>query len=294
MPKGSLINFLHGDLNDVYTSTSLGPGYSFSTGNVGTMATCEPWVNTNAAAKQLWVDNVCINPHLQLATGNTQTYLSLAISQDPTTGEVIQTLTFDPSGLSSGNVTIPDHWILNVAQYDSTGTYANEWEYYPTTTASEHSPIYRIIVGDANAELTFNYSTGVLNHATHSATSTTSSANPAHGGTFTVIDSVTVNSYGHVTGYNTKTVTLPSDNNTTYTLDADAQDTLTMDGSIVSSKYKHGIIQLNDGTSNFTPIKIRHKAQTNNIGSVMSFIVTTDNGSEVIETEILKIDGGTF
>ena len=45
-------------------------------------------------------------------------------------------------------------------------------------------------------------------------TDTTSTASPAHSGTFTCIDSVTRDSNGHVTAVNTKTVTLPADNNT--------------------------------------------------------------------------------
>lgn len=46
------------------------------------------------------------------------------------------------------------------------------------------------------------------------STDTTSTATPAHGGTVTMVDSVTRDSNGHVTKVNTKTVTLPSDNNT--------------------------------------------------------------------------------
>lgn len=46
------------------------------------------------------------------------------------------------------------------------------------------------------------------------STNTTSTASPAHGGTFTCIDSVTQDTNGHITKVNTKTVTLPSDNNT--------------------------------------------------------------------------------
>ena len=47
-------------------------------------------------------------------------------------------------------------------------------------------------------------------------TDTTSTASPTHGGTFTVIDSVTRDTNGHVTTVNTKTITLPADSNTNY------------------------------------------------------------------------------
>ena len=45
-------------------------------------------------------------------------------------------------------------------------------------------------------------------------TNNTSTASPAHSGTFTTIDSITTDTYGRVTAVNTKTITLPSDNNT--------------------------------------------------------------------------------
>lgn len=52
--------------------------------------------------------------------------------------------------------------------------------------------------------------TVTINHATISQSDTTSSASPAYGGTFDVIDVVSRNSAGHVTGVNVKTVTIPS------------------------------------------------------------------------------------
>ena len=48
-------------------------------------------------------------------------------------------------------------------------------------------------------------------------TNTTSTASPAHGGTFTAIDGVTTDDNGHVTKINTKTVTLPTDTKVTQT-----------------------------------------------------------------------------
>ena len=48
-------------------------------------------------------------------------------------------------------------------------------------------------------------------HDTYSTTGTTSSESPAFGSTFSVIDSVTYTN-GHLTGYNTKTITLPTEN----------------------------------------------------------------------------------
>ena len=53
-----------------------------------------------------------------------------------------------------------------------------------------------------------------INHDATSRADTTSTATPAHGTTFTVIDSITTNATGHVTAANLKSVTLPNDNDT--------------------------------------------------------------------------------
>ncbi|MDD4847313.1 MAG: hypothetical protein PHR53_00910 [Bacteroidales bacterium] len=64
--------------------------------------------------------------------------------------------------------------------------------------------------------ITANEDAGVITftHPNATQTNTTSSTTLSHGGTFSVIDSVTRNTQGHVTGVNVKTFTLPSDNNT--------------------------------------------------------------------------------
>ena len=53
----------------------------------------------------------------------------------------------------------------------------------------------------------------VFKHATKTVTPTTSTGSLSHGGTFTVIDSIE-NDNGHISKINTKTLTLPTDNNT--------------------------------------------------------------------------------
>ena len=81
--------------------------------------------------------------------------------------------------------------------------------------------------GDITAVVAGTYLNGggtsgsvTLNHDTTSRTDNTSSASPAFGTSFTVIDTVTSNATGHITVVNTKTVTLPANPNTdtTYTL----------------------------------------------------------------------------
>ena len=74
-------------------------------------------------------------------------------------------------------------------------------------------------------------STDTLNivHDLQSQTNSTSAASPAAGATFTVIDSVTVDTTGHIGGKNLKTITLPADTNTqeTYTLPVSAGTAVT-------------------------------------------------------------------
>ena len=81
------------------------------------------------------------------------------------------------------------------------------------------------ISGDITSVTAGNYLNGggsigdiTINHDTTSRSNTTSSDSPAYGGSFTVIDSVASNAYGHVTAVNTKTVTLPASDDTTYDL----------------------------------------------------------------------------
>ena len=49
-----------------------------------------------------------------------------------------------------------------------------------------------------------------LNHSTVSRSNTTTSVSPAAGSSFTAVDQITSDSYGHITGVRTKTVTMPS------------------------------------------------------------------------------------
>ncbi len=81
------------------------------------------------------------------------------------------------------------------------------------------------ISGDITSVTAGNYLNGggsigdiTINHDTTSRSNTTSSDSPAYGGSFTTIDTVTTNTYGHVTAVNTKTVTLPASDDTTYDL----------------------------------------------------------------------------
>ena len=75
---------------------------------------------------------------------------------------------------------------------------------------------------------------GTLNivHDLQAQTDTTSTDSPLAGGTFTVIDSVTVDTTGHVGGVNVKTITLPRDD---YSIVSKANATAGADVDLVDS-----------------------------------------------------------
>jgi hypothetical protein len=79
-----------------------------------------------------------------------------------------------------------------------------------------------------------------INHDLTTRTNTTSTQSPAYGADVVVIDSITSNTTGHITGVNTKTVTLPDDTNETYTLPTTA-------GVVAPGAPTTGIISLTAG-----------------------------------------------
>jgi cytoskeletal protein CcmA (bactofilin family) len=63
---------------------------------------------------------------------------------------------------------------------------------------------------DATAPISFNSSTGNISHNNTTRTNTTTAATLAHSDAFEVVDSIQSNSKGHITGVNTRTITLPA------------------------------------------------------------------------------------
>lgn len=66
------------------------------------------------------------------------------------------------------------------------------------------------IAGGSKISTVNTASTVTVNHDTTTTTPTTSASSPAAGGTFDAIDSITYDATGHITGFNTNTVTLPA------------------------------------------------------------------------------------
>ncbi|QDP61984.1 MAG: putative tail fiber protein [Prokaryotic dsDNA virus sp.] len=162
-------------------------------------------------------------------------------------------------------------------------------------------------VGDGNT-ITFSGGTVIgtvvsstdtitINHSDVSRTDTTSSSSPGFGGSFTVIDSATTTSQGHVTAVNVKTISLPSSPTFSFTLEGDSGndqtvsngDTLKILGGVYITtdtstpdtiEIDHVGTNRNDTTSSDSPgfggtVDLVSSVTTNATGHVTSVDVST-------------------
>lgn len=102
----------------------------------------------------------------------------------------------------------------------------------------------------------------IVKHDVVSRTNTTSTAAPSYGGTFTAIDSITSSSEGHITAVNTKTVTLPSSDDTTYDLSVQTGGANDAIIRLAGSDATNDDVKV-EGTS--TTIKVTENATPNTI-----------------------------
>lgn len=120
------------------------------------------------------------------------------------------------------------------------------------------------------------------------STDTTSAASPAHGGTFTTVDSVTRDAYGHVTKINTKTITLPADSNT---------DTkVTQTNTTTSADYRVLLSgNANDTTETTTGRKSANLKFNPSSGGLYSFgFLWTDITGLTLDINTLTLSNGTL
>jgi len=146
---------------------------------------------------------------------------------------VIQNVASDPASGVVGQIifnTVTDSLKQYVAD---TGGGSAGWESIGGDIQKVDGGTY-ITVTDPNGPIP------IVNHDATTRTNTTSTASPGYGATFTALDSITSNATGHVTGVNTKTVTLPADTNETYTLPTTA-------GVVAPGTPTTGIISLTAG-----------------------------------------------
>lgn len=124
---------------------------------------------------------------------------------------VIQNVASDPASGVVGQI-IFNTTVDSLKQYVAdTGGGSAGWESIGGDIQKVDGGTY-ITVTDPNGPIP------IVNHDATTRTNTTSTQSPAYGADVVVIDSITSNATGHVTGVNTKTVTLPDDTNETYTL----------------------------------------------------------------------------
>ena len=125
--------------------------------------------------------------------------------------------------LTNGGTSIKRAYTVDLSAVDGTSTSASRFLTKDNTWAT-------IPFGDITAVLPGTYiniddSTGpepTVNHDLTTRTDTTSTGSPGYAGTFTVVDSVTTNTTGHITALNVKTVTMPSSEAYTFSVTADS------------------------------------------------------------------------
>lgn len=134
---------------------------------------------------------------------------------------------------------------------------------------------------DVNVDRGLSIVNDKVGHSYTAGTDTTSTANPGYGKTFTVVDSVTKDTYGHVTKVNTKTVTMPGEqtvNNATITIAAGKG--LTTGGDFTTNQSSNETITLNVGAG--AGISVQDDTVTN--AGVRSVAEGTKRGTIAVNT----------
>ena len=110
-----------------------------------------------------------------------------------------------------------------------------------------------------------------ISHDLQAQTNTTSTAAPGYGATFTAIDIVSRDSTGHVTGVNTKTITIPASDDTTYTIPVTP-------GTVSPGTPTSGVITLTDSDGVTDPV--------NFVGTTNRIDVSGDAGTSAITIDL--------
>lgn len=105
----------------------------------------------------------------------------------------------------------------SIQTYSDISTWTQNGELNTSTLKATNLSVTTATISTLNGKTVGNdpkFTDTVYTHPTITATSTTSSATLGYSGTFTVVESVTTNTNGHVTKIGTKTFTLPPSGNT--------------------------------------------------------------------------------
>ena len=139
-----------------------------------------------------------------------------------------------------------------------------------TFTANASSAKSLDIVAGSNVTVTADATNAKISIASShptitKSTDTTSTVSPGHGGTFTVVDSITRETNGHVTKINTKTVTLPADTNT---------DTKVTQSVSTTSNYRPVML----GHTNTTTVEDLATTVTNQVYATTNLFLKPSSG----------------
>lgn len=139
-----------------------------------------------------------------------------------------------------------------------------------TFTANASSAKSLDIVAGSNVTVTADATNAKISIASShptitKSTDTTSTVSPGHGGTFTVVDSITRETNGHVTKINTKTVTLPADTNT---------DTKVTQSVSTTSNYRPVML----GYTNTTTVEDLATTVTNQVYATTNLFLKPSSG----------------
>ena len=165
-----------------------------------------------AAAAQIYFDSS--DTIAKYYSNATDTWISL-VQTDFANGTFVS--------LTNGGTSIKRAYTVDLSAVDGTSTSAsrfltkdNTWATIPFGDVTEVQGGTYINVTDRTGPVP------IVNHDLTTRTDTTSTGSPGYAGTFTVVDSVTTNTTGHITALNVKTVTMPSAEAYTFSVTADS------------------------------------------------------------------------
>ena len=172
-----------------------------------------------AAAAQIYFDSS--DTIAKYYSNATDTWISL-VQTDFADGTFVS--------LTNGGTSIKRAYTVDLSAVDGTSTSAsrfltkdNTWATIPFGDVTEVQGGTYINVTDQTGPVP------IVNHDLTTRTDTTSTGSPGYAGTFTVVDSVTTNTTGHITALNVKTVTMPSAEAYTFSVTADSGTDQTID-----------------------------------------------------------------